>query len=147
MRNSQLLTKIFIVFGASLISFSASAVSLERCFNEASLRYQIPEKLLKAIAHTETRMNPLALNYNKNGSYDMGIMQINSYWLPKLNRVGIQKEELFDGCENIQVGAWILSENIKRYGFGLKAIGAYNATTPALQMKYANKVMKNMERI
>lgn len=145
--HNKITKKLLIISGLSTVSFTVPAVPLERCFNEASLRYQIPEKLLKAIAHTETKMNPLALNYNKNGSYDMGIMQINSYWLPKLNRVGIQKEELFDGCKNIQVGAWILSENIKRYGFGLKAIGAYNATTPALQMKYANKVMKNMERI
>lgn len=123
------------------------AIGLEKCFDIAANHYQIPSNLLKAIARTETGMNPTSVGVNKNRTYDIGLMQINSSWLPKLNRVGITQKDLIDPCNNIQIGAWILAGNIKRYGFGIKAIGAYNATTPKLQQKYADKVMRNMKEI
>ena len=129
----------------SLVAGTVSATNIEHCFNVAAKQYQIPNKLLKAIAKTETGLNPLAVHTNANHSYDLGIMQINSTWLPQLNRVGIDKAELLDGCKNIQIGAWILAQNIKRYGLTRKAIGAYNASTPVLQEKYAQLVLKNIE--
>ena len=119
------------------------AISIDKCFNIASKEYQIPTKLLKAIAKTETKLDPLAIHINSNHTYDIGIMQINSSWLPKLKRVGISEAELLDGCTNIQIGAWILAQNIKQYGFSRKAIGAYNSSTPELQRKYVQLVMNN----
>ena len=124
-----------------MFSNLAHAMDINQCFNIASAQYKIPTKLLRAIAMTETQLDPLAVHINSNHSYDIGIMQINSYWLPKLNRVGISRVELFNGCENIQVGAWILAQNIKQYGFSLRAIGAYNSTDPELQDRYAHRVM------
>jgi len=124
---------------------TVQALSIDYCFNLASKQYQIPNKLLKAIAKVETRLDPLAIHKNSNQSYDMGIMQINSTWLPMLNKVGISEAELLDGCKNIQVGAWVLAQNIKRYGLTRQAIGAYHSPTPELQQKYAQIVMKNVE--
>ncbi len=121
------------------------ADNLDECFNVASARYQIPNKLLRAIAKTETKLDPLAININSNHTYDIGIMQINSTWLPKLERVGITELELFDGCKNIQIGAWILAQNIKRYGFNTRAIGAYHSPTPKLQLSYVKLVMRNLK--
>ncbi len=132
------------VLGVFIVS-QASATSLERCFNLASQNYGIPVNLLKAIAKTETSFNPYAININKNKSYDMGIMQINSTWLPKLGRIGITQADLFDGCKNIQIGAWILASNIKQYGFNRKAIGAYNSPTAKNQEIYARKVLSNLQ--
>jgi soluble lytic murein transglycosylase-like protein len=120
-------------------------ISIDKCFNIASKEYQIPNKLLKAIAKTETKLDPLALHLNSNHTYDIGIMQINSTWLPKLAKVGIQQIELLDSCKNIQVGAWILAQNIKQYGFTRKAVGAYNSANPKLQEKYVKLVMNNLE--
>ena len=134
-------TKILL---ASLLINQALAVPLESCFNLAERHYHIPKKLLKAIAKTETKFNPYAININKNKSYDMGIMQINSSWLSKLSRIGINKTDLFDGCKNIQIGAWILASNIKRYGFNAKAVGAYNSPTARNQEIYARKVLSNL---
>lgn len=128
-----------------LLMGSSYAVNTSTCFNIASKQYQIPVKLLKAIAKTETKFNPYAININKNKTYDIGLMQINSSWLPKLNRVGITQVDLLDGCKNIQVGAWILASNIKRYGFNSKAIGAYNSRNPIYQEIYARKILSNLE--
>lgn len=127
-----------------LTSYNSDATPLERCFNLAATTYGIPVNLLKAIAQTESRHNAYAINMNSNKSYDIGIMQINSSWLPKLNRIGVTQVDLFDGCKNIQVGAWILASNIKQYGFNRKAIGAYNAISPQKQEIYARKVLSNL---
>lgn len=137
----------FLLFFSVIIVNQSNALDLEKCFDIAANRYQIPNKLLKAIARTETKMNPVSVGLNNNRTYDIGIMQINSSWLPKLQRVGITQKDLVDPCNNIQIGAWILSDNIKRYGFGLKAIGAYNATKPQLQQRYADLVMRNMREV
>lgn len=138
--------KLFLIIGLVISNSLVFALGYEHCFDLASMRYQIPSKLLKAIATTESKNNPLAIGWNKNRSYDIGMMQINSTWLPKLNRVGISERDLFDGCKNIQVGAWILAENIKRHGFNTKAIGAYNSPTPYYQERYARKVLSNIQK-
>jgi soluble lytic murein transglycosylase-like protein len=137
--------KINLVFILGLGLGNAWAMEFDRCFRLASTHYQIPTKLLKAIAKTETKLDPYAININVNKTYDIGIMQINSSWLTKLNRVGITQADLLDGCKNIQIGAWILASNIKQYGFNTKAIGAYNSPTPTNQERYARKVLSNME--
>ena len=54
------------------------------CFEQAAQRYQVPVELLKAISTVESNGNPNAVNKNKNGSVDIGHMQINDWWLPKL---------------------------------------------------------------
>ena len=135
---------IKLVFCFLLIN-TAHSLSIDHCFNLASKQYQIPSQLLRAIAKVETRLDPLAIHKNSNQSYDMGIMQINSTWLSMLNKVGISEAELLDGCKNIQVGAWILAQNIKRYGLTRQAIGAYHSPTPELQQKYARLVLEKVK--
>jgi soluble lytic murein transglycosylase-like protein len=116
------------------------------CFVMAGLHYNIPPNLLYVIAKVESKLNPYAFNTNYNGSYDIGIMQINSSWLPKLARVGIQHKDLIDGCKNIQVGAWILSQNIKQYGLTPEAIGRYNSANNYYKSQYIYKIFKEYNR-
>ena len=118
----------------------------DSCFKEASVRYGVAEALLVAIARVESSLNPNAINKsNRNGSEDIGIMQINSWWLPKLKNYGIEREDLFDRCTNINVGAWIMAGNIKRYGYTWKAVGFYNSSTPRLQNIYIRKVARALK--
>ena len=88
-------------------------------------------------------MNPQAVGRNRNGSRDIGLMQINSAWLPTLATRGIGERELFEPCTNIQVGAWILATNFQRLGYTWDAVGAYNAENPALRRAYAERVYRN----
>lgn len=120
-----------------------------QCWGEAADRYNVPVDLLYAIARVETgaRYN-LVSPKNKNGSYDIGLMQINSSHLPRLARLGITKKDLLEKpCVNLHVGAWILSEAIARHGYTWVAIGAYNAGSHDKRKIYAKKVFAMHDRI
>ncbi|HEY6437499.1 MAG TPA: lytic transglycosylase domain-containing protein [Ignavibacteriaceae bacterium] len=115
---------------------------LSNCWIEAGKRYNLDPWLLYAVAWTESNLDPTATNGNST-TVDIGLMQINSWWLPKLKKMGIEREHLFDPCTSIHVGAWILATNFHRFGFSWKAIGAYNASTEWKQKIYAEKVYRN----
>jgi len=83
---------------------------------------------LRAISTVESRGNTKATNRsNKNRSYDIGHMQINSSWLLKLAHYGITEKSLYDLCTNTLVGAWVLADNFKRLGYNWNAMGACTA--------------------
>lgn len=136
-RKRRLLAGAFML--TALYSSSVAA-----CWEEAGKRYGINPYLLYAIAKTESSLNPKAINRNKNGSYDIGLMQINSRWLPTLRNYGITEQHLFDPCVSIHVGAWVLAQNMGRMGNSWEAVGAYNARDPELRLRYARKVYKNL---
>lgn len=125
------------------IALGASS-AVRACWDAAAVRYQVDSRLLHAIARTESALDPHALHHNSNGSRDIGLMQINSSWLPRLANLGITERELFDPCTNIHVGAWILAQNFERLGPGWNAVGAYNARTPALRRAYAWKIYRSL---
>jgi soluble lytic murein transglycosylase-like protein len=123
----------------------AETVSAD-CFDTAAKRHHLPADLLRAIACVESNYNPHAINYNRDGSADYGVMQINSRWLVELRGFGIERDHLWDSCTNIHVGAWVLAQKIKALGFTWRAIGAYNAGLKQtlhrerLRYEYAKKV-------
>lgn len=126
----------------------AQANSFDECFTSAAMRYSINKSLLVAIAQTESHLNPAALSReNQNGSYDIGLMQINSAWLPTLNKYGVTLKDLRSACTNIYVGAWIMANNISRHGSTWNAVGAYNAKTISKREIYIAKVQKNLSAI
>ncbi len=108
------------------------------CFDEAGSLYNISPRILQAIAQVESGFRPDALNRNANGTYDYGLMQINSSWA----RVFGEKlwSSLGDPCTNVKAGAWILSDCIRRYGYTWEAVGYYNAATKHKRVKYVKKV-------
>ena len=138
---------IFLFYTAVNNAFAMS------CWQSAAERYAIHETILRAIAQTESAMDPHALNRNDNGSVDIGLMQINSRWFPILAENGIQPGDLWNPCTNIHVGAWVLAGEVRRFGYTWQAIGAYNAgPAPTVareqrRIKYAQRVYNKLLNI
>jgi len=134
---------IFLFYAAINNAFA------ESCWQSAANRYGIHETILRAIALTESAMDSQAINRNTNGSVDIGLMQINSRWFPSLAESGIQPGDLWNPCTNIQVGAWILAGEVRRFGYTWQAVGAYHAgpaksvARDQRRMRYAQRVYHN----
>lgn len=98
-------------------------------FEEAGKAYNLSPKLLWAIAYKESRHNPKAINRsNKNGTYDIGIMQINSSHLKWLKKdYAISEQDLFNKPKvNVFVGAMILRKCFDKHENTQNAITCYN---------------------
>lgn len=119
--------------------------ALNGCWDKAGMAYGVDPWLLFAIAKVESDFNHVATNKNvsKNGtvSIDLGMMQINTFWLPTLKKFGIEAKDLFEPCTSVFVGAWIVAQNIQRFGYNQDGIGAYNSPNNiTIRRNYAKKV-------
>lgn len=130
---------LLLLLGVSA-TFVESAESF--CYQEAGASYGISPTLLHAISQIESNFNPVAINYNTNGSYDFGLMQINSSWEPTLRKLGVPWNSLANPCTNVMVGAWVLSQCIRDYGYTWPAIGCYNSRTPFKRDRYSARIAR-----
>lgn len=116
------------------------------CYEEAGTMYGIAPRLLWTISKGESNFNPAAVNYNTNGSYDFGLMQINSSWASTLRKMGIPWEALADPCTNVKIGAWVLAQCVQDYGYTWDAVGCYNSRTPSKRNRYASRIARLMRQ-
>ena len=120
------------------------------CWSKAGQLHAIEPELLRAIADVESGLRPDVINHNRNGTRDIGLMQINSIHLPHLSARGITEQRLLDEpCLSVEVGASVLAGFIARYGYNWTAVGAYNAgNSPdrqAARLRYARKVWRRYQ--
>jgi soluble lytic murein transglycosylase-like protein len=142
--RSAVLAAVFVFSG--LLPVMAGPLDgpedLRMCFEEAGVLYGISPLLLRGIALNESAFDPVAVNWNRNGSYDFGVMQINSFWYRKLGRDAWLR--LADPCYNIHVGAWILAQCVGRHGYNWKAVGCYNSSRPEKRNAYAWRIYRTL---
>lgn len=114
-----------------------------------------PAQLVEAIARQESGLNPLAVNIAGKSyypatreeagqliqraiaagqSFDVGKMQINSWWMERYN---IDPLSLLDPATNERWGKWILAEEIARHGLNWKAVGKYHSPDLERGRRYA----------
>lgn len=134
----------------TLLIFSQTVYA--NCWSKAGNDFHVDPYLLLAIAKVESGMNPRAVGVNHDGTYDVGLMQINSSHFHELALQGIDEYRLVtEPCTSVRVGASILSRMIKVYGYNWEAVGAYNAGVKKerypQRMKYARLVWKKYQQI
>ncbi|NHO32827.1 lytic transglycosylase domain-containing protein [Acetobacter fallax] len=123
------------------------------CMLAAAIRYDIPPRVLPSIWQVERGAIGL-VHRNRDGSSDLGLMQINTQWiqpLSKLSRmpaVQTAARLVSDGCFNIAASAVVLRSYItESHGDLMKAIGDYHSHTPRLNDAYQKKVMSEATRL
>lgn len=122
-------------------------VTLE-CVMAVSQRYQVSVQIIAGIlAQEHGKLGQRS--YNRNGTYDMGPMQVNSYWLPFLHRYGVSEAHmLHHGCYNVAVGAWIVRyEQARKKGDIWQAVGRYHSPDPGRAAGYALRVADKAREI
>lgn len=120
-----------------------------QCIAQASSRFGVPELLMHAVALTENGRTGKCVK-NRDGSWDCGLMQINTKWAPTFEKSKVSFSYVaHDACTNVQAGAYILRDNYNKKGDWFSAIVAYNigpnSTSPVrLQIGkiYGQKVLK-----
>jgi len=121
------------------------------CIAYTAARYEIPANLLVAILKTEGGRVGME-SRNKNGTFDLGPMQINTTWLPVLKEHGITRAMLRDdGCVNVWVGGWILRTGLNSASNWWRGVGRYHSATmrPGRDLNggYAQKVWSHLQKI
>lgn len=88
-------------------------------FEKLFKKYALPPKVFSYIAWRESRCNPGAVNakwkngklvwtLNSNGTYDSGLLQVNSSWFGTLKReFGYSSADLFNAEKNAEFSSWI----------------------------------------
>lgn len=131
---------------ALALTISATA-AFATCWEAVSAKYGIPVPVLKGIAEQESHFNNAAVSHDADGSRGVCMMQVNSSWFGKLAKYGITEQTLRqDACVCLDVGAWILAQNIRDLGANWDAIGAYNARTLSKRQVYAWKVKPRIDK-
>jgi hypothetical protein len=89
-----------------------------------------------------------SVSHNRDGSEDLGVMQINTRWLPAVSRrLGVNPSQvraalISNPCLNILVASAILRLYLRQTeGNILAAIGDYHSHTPVLNHSYQLEVI------
>ncbi|MDT8924963.1 lytic transglycosylase domain-containing protein [Pseudomonas taiwanensis] len=145
----RLILSTVMLLGSPLLAhagvFKEEPVSmavLNQCVNQSSQSYQLKPVMLKTIIAVEGgRVG--TISPNSNGSYDLGVMQVNTLHLPSIKaELGYSwKDLVFDPCKNIQAGSWILSKRLSEVpGKPWLAVGNYHSKTPKFRTRYLKKI-------
>ena len=149
-------------------SLSERQHQVESLFDGPCAAYQIPKELALAIARQESGYHPWIINIagrdvrptsKEEGirlaqkairaglSCDIGLMQVNSYWL---RRHGWTPEQVIEPQNNVRIGLWILAQEIQRHGFNWRAIASYHTPlhrNPARGRAYAQAIVAHVKNI
>ena len=115
----------------------------------AAAFYHLPPRVLPAIQSVEGgRVG--TVSQNTDGSQDLGVMQVNTRWIPVLARVtgttgeATRARLIGDGCFNIAASGAILRTYLNETeGNLMLAVSYYHSHTPARGQDYLARVMRS----
>jgi len=120
-----------------------------RCIREAASGREWLERTLWGLRDQEAGWIGAEV-LNTNGTHDLGPLQINTWWLPKLaaltNRSpGMVRSWLIhDACFNVQIARWIFLTELSANKDYWTAIGAYHSPTDWRRRDYALAVSRKV---
>lgn len=135
---------IFLLSGLNAEEFSYH--KYDPIFKKYSDIYNVPFLLLKVIAISEnSKMDPNLVRKNKNGTYDIGLFQINTAKITDKELKHIKKEDLKKPEVSTNVAAFILRKIILNKGYSWETIGEYHSKTDEHKQNWIKRVKDNFK--
>lgn len=151
-----------LVAGIVLLSGPAAAGSrpagsataereIARCIRSASAGRLWLEKTLWGLRDQEAGWIGAEV-LNTNGSHDLGPLQVNSFWVPRLAALTRRQPQqvrawlTHDPCFNVQAARWIFLSALSTTGDFWKAVGVYHSPTGWRQRRYVESVATHLQR-
>lgn len=122
---------------------------IAECIREAAGGKAWLEKVLWGLRDQEAGWLGAAVR-NTNGSHDLGPLQINSWWVPKIaalvgrSQADVRAWLMHDACFNAGAARWIFLSALRATGDFWKAVGVYHSPTAWRQRRYASSVAQHM---
>ena len=146
----------FLAFGAGTTAWAKPSKSFRErevaaCIRKAAKGKAWLERTLWGLRDQEGGWIGAAVA-NTNGTHDLGPLQVNSWWVPKIAvLVGRPEPHVRywlqnDACFNAEAARWIFLSGLLVTGDYWKAIGIYHSPTGWRQAAYARSVEAHLRR-
>jgi hypothetical protein len=136
---------------AFMIRYAAMVIPFLACMALVASIYNLPPRVLPSI-HAVEGGRPGRIRDNRDGSQDLGVMQINSLWIHPLALytmtpgAEVRVRLINDPCYNIAAaGAILRTYLLEDHGNLMQAIGDYHSHTRALNFSYRSEVTQAAE--
>jgi Transglycosylase SLT domain len=118
------------------------------CSIQAASHYHIPALVLLAVAEQEGG-KPGQKVRNSNGTYDYGVMQINTLTLADLRAFGINENHvLANGCYPYYLAAWRIAGHLQNdQGDIWQRVANYHSRTPTYNRLYRSNLIRRASNI
>ncbi len=123
------------------------AIPYLACMALVASFYHLPPRVLPSIQMVEGGGIGLA-HSNRDGSEDLGVMQVNTRWIAPLSRYtglltnAVRFRLINDPCFNIAAaGAIMRVYLVEEHGDLMRAVGDYHSHTPGLNQAYLARVI------
>lgn len=126
-----------------------SETLLYECARYASKHYDVSPFIVMSIISVEGGKKG-TVSKNSNGTYDLGVMQINTIHLPEIksNFPMVDWQVVTnEPCVNIGIGTWMLSKRIKEADNLWQGVGNYHSRTPKYHRIYLNKIYRAYKKV
>lgn len=135
--------------GARVRETAAEQRLIARCIHQSARGKPWLEKTLLALRHQEGGWIGAEVR-NHDGSYDLGPMQINSWWVPRFAKLvsqplpAVKKWLRQDACFNVEAARWILLTELTRSGDYWEMIGRYHSPRASRRLRYVAAIVKRV---
>ena len=131
----------------------ADEAMIENCLKAAADLHHVPAGLLVLLINVEAGQLG-AVSQNSNGTVDIGPMQVNDTWVPKIARhwrasTDASYQALRDSfCANVEGGAWILRQALDEARGSLwEGVALYHSHAPIHKLEYMRLVYAQAMRL
>lgn len=142
---------VLVVASPVLAADRSSGNEIARCIHKAARGSVALEKTLWGLRDQEGGWIGAEVP-NRDGSHDLGPLQINSWWVSRLAALLSRPDAKvrhwlrFDACFNADAARWIFMSGLAVTRDYWTAVGVYHSPNKGRQRRYAAKVAVHLEK-